>query len=118
MEVLMHINESEQARQDFISDQYFGVLRNYRRFGWLVLYLFGTSPAVSKSFFAGRDSDLPSLDRDTLYEPYGTSLRMSDIGYRNKNQATVSVSVNSLDEYIRDLSRAMSTPSRRMKRSA
>lgn len=109
-EVLMHINESGQARQDFISDQYFGVLRNYRRFGWLVLYLFGTSPAVSKSFFAGRDSDLPSLDRDTLYEPYGTSLRMSDIGYRNKNQATVSVSVNSLDEYIRDLSRAMSTP--------
>jgi glutamate--cysteine ligase len=109
-EVLSHINESEQARQDFISDQYFGVLRNYRRFGWLVLYLFGTSPAVSKSFFAGRDSDLPSLDRDTLYEPYGTSLRMSDIGYRNKNQATVSVSVNSLPEYIRDLSRAISTP--------
>src|SRR5450755_1742888 len=109
-EVLSHINESEQARRDFISDQYFRVLRNYRRFGWLVLYLFGTSPAVSKSFFAGRDSDLPSLDRDTLYEPYGTSLRMSDIGYRNKNQATVSVSVNGLDEYIRDLSRAIGTP--------
>jgi glutamate--cysteine ligase len=109
-EVLSHINESNQAPQDFISDQYFGVLRNYRRFGWLVLYLFGTSPAVSKSFFAGRDSDLQELDRDTLYEPYGTSLRMSDIGYRNKNQATVSVSVNSLDEYIRDLSRAMGTP--------
>ena len=35
---------------------------------------------------------------------------MSDIGYRNKNQATVSVSVNSLDEYVRDLSRAISTP--------
>ncbi|MGA2187600.1 MAG: glutamate--cysteine ligase [Steroidobacteraceae bacterium] len=109
-EALSHINESKQAPQDFISDQYFGVLRNYRRFGWLVLYLFGTSPAVSKSFFAGRESDLPSLDRDTLYEPYGTSLRMSDIGYRNKNQATVSVSVNSLDDYVRDLSRAISTP--------
>ncbi len=35
---------------------------------------------------------------------------MSDIGYRNKNQASVSVSVNSLDEYVRDLSRAISTP--------
>ena len=32
---------------------------------------------------------------------------MSDIGYRNKNQATVSVSVNSLSEYVRDLSRAI-----------
>jgi glutamate--cysteine ligase len=108
--VLADINESTQARQDFMSDQYFAVLRNYRRFGWLVPYLFGTSPAVAKSFFAGRESHLMSLDRDTVYEPHGTSLRMSDIGYRNKNQATVSVSVNSLEEYIRDLSRAVSTP--------
>ena len=51
-----------EPRQDFVSEQYFGVLRNYRRFGWLVLYLFGTSPAVSKSFFAGREIDLPTLD--------------------------------------------------------
>ena len=109
-EVLAHVNQSKEAGQDYISEQYFGVLRNYRRYGWLVLYLFGTSPAVSKSFFAGRETELPSLDRDTVYEPYGTSLRMSDIGYRNKNQATVSVSVNSLSEYVRDLSRAVSTP--------
>jgi glutamate--cysteine ligase len=109
-DVLEHVNQSTGPRQHFVSEQYFGVLRNYRRYGWLVLYLFGTSPAVSKSFFAGRETDLPSLDRDTVYEPYGTSLRMSDVGYRNKNQATVSVSVNSLDEYVRDLSRAISTP--------
>ena len=35
---------------------------------------------------------------------------MSDLGYRNRNQAGLSVSVNSLDEYVRDLSRAISTP--------
>jgi glutamate--cysteine ligase len=75
-----------------------------------VLYLFGTSPAVSKSFFAGRHTELTSLDADTLISPYATSLRMSDIGYRNKNQASLSVSVNSLDEYVRDLSRATRTP--------
>jgi glutamate--cysteine ligase len=109
-DVLGHINQSTLPQQDFVSEQYFGVLRNYRRYGWLILYLFGTSPAVSKSFFLGRTADLPSLDRDTAYEPFGTSLRMSDVGYRNKNQATVSVSVNSLDEYVRDLSRAISTP--------
>jgi glutamate--cysteine ligase len=34
---------------------------------------------------------------------------MSDIGYRNKNQATVSVSVNGLEDYIKDLSRATGT---------
>jgi glutamate--cysteine ligase len=108
--VLADVNRSPQPRQDFVSEQYFGVLRNYRRYGWLVLYLFGTSPAVSNSFFTGRENTLPALDADTVYEPYGTSLRMSDIGYRNKNQSTLSVSVNSLAEYVRDLTRAIGTP--------
>jgi glutamate--cysteine ligase len=108
--VLQDVNQSRQGGQGFQSEQYFGVLRNYRRYGWLVLYLFGTSPAVSKSFFAGRENTLPELDRDTVYEPYGTSLRMSDIGYRNKSQADLVVSVNSLSEYVRDLSGAISTP--------
>lgn len=108
--VLETVNQSKLARQDFISEQYFGVLRNYRRYGWLVLYLFGTSPAVSNSFFADRENTLPALDADTVYAPYGTSLRMSDIGYRNKNQSTLSVSVNSLAEYVRDLSKAIHTP--------
>jgi len=107
---LQEVNQSKQPRQDFVSEQYFGLLRNYRRYGWLVLYLFGTSPAVSKSFFAGRENTLPAHDADTIYEPYGTSLRMSDIGYRNNNQSTLSVSVNSLSEYVRDLSRAIDTP--------
>jgi len=108
--VLEGVNQSRQPLQDFISEQYFGVLRNYRRYGWLVLYLFGTSPAVSNSFFAGRETSLAVFDSDTVYEPFGTSLRMSDIGYRNKNQSTLSVSVNSLGEYVRDLSRAIGTP--------
>jgi glutamate--cysteine ligase len=108
-DVLAHVEQTAESRQDFVSESYFSVLRNYRRYGWLVLYLFGTSPAVSKGFFAGRDTHLAELDADTLYQPYATSLRMSDIGYRNKNQASVSVSVNSLSEYVRDLSRATGT---------
>ena len=61
-EALEAINQSKLPRQDFVSEQYFGVLRNYRRFGWLVLYLFGTSPAVSKGFFA-RSRDHPARAR-------------------------------------------------------
>src|SRR5271165_859672 len=78
--VLQEVNQSRQLRQDFISEQYFGVLRNYRRYGWLVLYLFGTSPALSKSFFAGRASDMPVLDSDTYYHPFATSLRNGQNG--------------------------------------
>src|SRR5688500_2474148 len=35
---------------------------------------------------------------------------MSDLSYRNKSQAGVQISVNSLDEYVRDLTAAVSTP--------
>jgi glutamate--cysteine ligase len=86
------------------------LLRNYRRHGWLVLYLFGNSPAMCASFLQGREHSLRELSPGTLYEPNATSLRMSDLGYRNKNQAGVRISVNSLDEYVRDLSAAVSTP--------
>ncbi len=102
--------QSHDSGQAFRSQGYFELLRNYRRHGWLVLYLFGTSPTVGKSFLKDAHTDLPMLDAETAYEPYGTSLRMSDIGYRNRNQAEVSVSVNSLDEYVRDLRHAISTP--------
>jgi glutamate--cysteine ligase len=102
--------ESRVTGQEFISERYFHLLRNYRRHGWLVLYLFGVSPVVCNSFLRGRNVTLPRLSKDTSYEPYATSLRMSDLGYRNRNQAALSVSVNSLEEYVRDLRRAISTP--------
>jgi len=93
----------------FVSACYFDLLRNYRRHGWLVLYLFGVSPVVCKSFLRGRHADLVDFGAGTAFEPYATSLRMSDVGYRNRNQAGLAVSVNSLEEYVRDLTRAIST---------
>ncbi len=95
----------------FRSDVYFSLLRNYRRHGWIVLYLFGNSPALCSSFLQGRHVDgLQEFMPGTLYAPHATSLRMSDLGYRNKSQAGVNVSVNSLEHYVRDLTRAISTP--------
>ena len=110
--VLADVLERGAPNQEFISAMYFALLRNYRRHGWIVHYLFGVSPAVCRSFVAGRDDHgLLELGRGTLYAPYATSLRMSDLGYRNKSQADVAISVNSLEDYVRDLSRAISTPS-------
>ncbi|MGH8284897.1 MAG: glutamate--cysteine ligase, partial [Steroidobacteraceae bacterium] len=109
-EAFASVRDSRERGQSFISTSYFDLLRNYRRYGWIVLYLFGISPAVCRSFVRGRAVDLQDLDRGTLYAPHATSLRMSDIGYRNRNQAGLSVSVNSLDEYVRDLTRAITTP--------
>jgi len=110
--VLADLLKSRASEQPFVSEQYFALLRNYRRHGWIVHYLFGTSPAVCESFAAGRgDHGLEIWGPGTLYGRYATSLRMSDLGYRNKNQAGLSVSVNGLDEYVRDMTRAISTPS-------
>ena len=101
---------SRQNDDDFRSDQYLRLVRNFRRFGWLVLYLFGASPAMCKSFTENSDLQLPELNADTWYEPFGTSLRMSDLGYSNQNQARINISLNNLDDYIRDLSDAIRTP--------
>ena len=94
---------------DFRSEHYLGLVRNFRRFGWLVLYLFGASPAMCKSFVGEAAVNMPTLNADTFYEPYGTSLRMSDLGYSNRNQSRLNISLNSLDQYVRDLSAAIET---------
>ncbi len=109
-EAYAELSKVRSADRDFVSQSYFELLRNYRRFGWIVLYLFGVSPVVCGSFLQGHDESLRELSPGTFYEPHATSLRMSDIGYRNRNQAGLAISVNSLEEYVRDLTRAISTP--------
>jgi glutamate--cysteine ligase len=110
--VLESVADTRLRGRAFIDDAYFALLRNYRRYGWLILFLFGVSPAMCRSFFAGRDvpAGLEAAGDGTIVAPHATSLRMSDLGYRNKSQAGVYVSVNSLEEYVRDLSRLISTP--------
>lgn len=107
----LHAYEKDtRVLRHFISDSYFGLIRNFQRFGWLVPYLFGTSPAVCKSFLGGRVNGFSEFDAGTYFEPYATSLRMSDIGYKNKAQASLNISYNNLDEYIAGLTRVIETP--------
>ena len=94
----------------FVSSAYFDLLRNFRRYGWLVLYLFGASPAVCKSFLRGHTGGLQEFDAGSFYQPHATSLRMSDLGYKAKAQATLNISLNSLEEYVADLTGALNTP--------
>lgn len=104
------ILESKLSVDAFRSEQYLGLIRNFKRLGWLVLYLFGASPALCKSFAGGNAAAMKSFNDETYFEPFGTSLRMSDLGYSNQNQSRINISLNSLDEYVRDLSKAIETP--------
>jgi glutamate--cysteine ligase len=98
------------GEQDFRSEQYLAMTRNIRRFGWILLYLFGASPALCKSFAGDQQARMSSLNDETLYEPFATSLRMSDLGYNNQTQSRINISLNKIGEYIHDLSAAIMTP--------
>ena len=76
---------------------------------WLVLYLFGASPILSKDLLTKNSESFQKLDNQTYYLPYATSLRMSDIGYQNLLRAALNVSSDSLNDYISDLNMATST---------
>lgn len=99
-----------QGLSGFRSARYFDLIRNFRRNSWLLLYLFGASPALDRSFLAGAPSKLRAHARDTLVSSYATSLRMSDLGYQNKVQAQLKICFNSLSNYVGTLRHAITTP--------
>ena len=92
------------------SEQYFSLIRNFRRHAFLLLYLFGASPAVCSTFVAGRQHELQSLTDTTMYMPHGTSLRMGRLGYQSDAQASLAVSYNSLEGYAASLQDALTRP--------
>jgi len=93
------------------SDIYLRTIRNIHRINWLLLYLFGSSPIVSKSFTKELSDDFLSY-KDSFYLPHATSLRMSDLGYNNSNRADLFISTNNIDEYANDLLEATNTNSK------
>lgn len=96
--------------QTYISRRYFDLTRNFQRYSWLLVYLFGASPALCASFLAGREHELLERFDHSLYRPNATSLRMSDLGYQNNAQSSLTISYNSLEEYVRTLTHAIKTP--------
>lgn len=89
---------------------YFGLIRNFRRHAFLLLYLLGASPALNASFIDGRPHELQALSADTLYLPHATSLRMGRLGYQSDAQARLAVSYNDLDGYAASLHEALTQP--------
>jgi len=86
---------------------YFHLIRNFRRYSWLLLYLFGASPTVCRTFVAGRKHGLQARSTGTLFLPGATSLRMGPLGYQSDAQASLAVSFNSLKSYANSLNGAL-----------
>ncbi len=96
--------------RDYRDEKYFGLIRNFRRHSWLLLYLFGASPAICGSFLDGQEHGLQWLGSGTLGLPHATSLRMGPLGYQSDAQASLAVSFNCLESYAASLSKALSEP--------
>ncbi|NKQ09324.1 glutamate--cysteine ligase [Pseudomonas sp. SST3] len=108
--VLQADEGDDRPQQDYQSWRYIALIRNFRRYSWLLMYLFGASPALDASFMRGRSHQLEQLDDDTLYLPWATSLRMSDLGYQSNAQAGLTPCYDDLPSYTSSLHKAVSTP--------
>lgn len=102
--------DTPDALQAFKSQQYFALIRNFRRKSWMLSLLFGASPAIDASFLEQKPSKLAQLDERTWGGQSATSLRMSDIGYQNKAQDGLFVCYNEVDTYINTIKGALRTP--------
>ncbi|MFP8967652.1 glutamate--cysteine ligase [Pokkaliibacter sp. CJK22405] len=103
------MTEDTESLSEVRSKGYFRLIRNFRRYYWLLLYLYGASPAISRSFLAGNAFGLAPWGDETLVAPAGTTLRMSDIGYSNNAQSSLNICYNKLGSYIDSLDHAMRT---------
>ena len=93
------------------TEGYLALIRNFQRHGWLLNFLTGSSPALSRSFIRG---DVPSHlsigEEQTLFGEFATSLRMGDLGYTSSAQDGLQICYNQIETYIETLTNAIMTP--------
>ena len=93
--------------KDFRTESYLHLIRNFHRHSWLLLYLFGASPAAAASFVEGREHRLARMASGTWYLPDATCLRMGRLGYQSEAQKSLFVCYNDLPLYVECLGEAM-----------
>lgn len=95
--------------QEFRTNAYLHLIRNFHRYSWLLIYLFGASPAACKCFAQGRSHNLQEHPTGGIYLPNATCLRMGNLGYKSEAQESLFVCYNELETYIECLHGAIHT---------
>ncbi|MDE2421753.1 MAG: glutamate--cysteine ligase [Gammaproteobacteria bacterium] len=95
------------SKQDFVSEKYFGLIRNFIRMTPMVIYLLGASPAVCACFLKGREHHLQEMKQGTLFLPEATALRMGKLGYQNSAQRSLGIHYNCIKAYVSGLKHAI-----------
>jgi glutamate--cysteine ligase len=96
----------ECSLEEVKNQGYFHLIRNYRRYSSLLVYLFGATPVVHESFLKGKKHNLVKVGKETWGSKFSTSLRMGGLGYTSNAQEDISICYNALSTYIQTLEEA------------
>jgi len=108
---------NEKDKQSFINEIHFALTRNFLRYRWILIYLFGASPFCHPTYYSVIDKEIKIIQKSCSscvesiknFNQYATSLRVSRFGYSNILKHNQNVYFNSLDEYSKKLRKLMTT---------
>lgn len=99
MDYLFQHYGQNKSKREFTDEIYFAVARNFLKYRWLLIYLFGASPVFHSSYKPALDMKLEAA----------TSLRVSPFGYGNTFQKGNLVTYNTLSQYLEDVRELLTT---------
>ncbi|WP_017473854.1 glutamate--cysteine ligase [Amphibacillus jilinensis] len=113
-----HFHQEEDMTA-FKNKVYMKISRNFIKYRWLLIYLFGASPVADQSYDSVIEKELQKVSEGCedlrqekqLFKKCATSLRASRFGYSTEIQEQYQVSYNSLAAYIQDIKKLLSTES-------
>lgn len=108
LEYLVEKWGSDADKRKLKDELYFALTRNFLRYRWLLIYLFGASPSIDPTYDSILCGELAVIEKCCpaccgqigRYEQYAASLRVSRYGYSNTQRKPYMVSFNSLEEYV------------------
>jgi glutamate--cysteine ligase len=110
VEMLNSLSSQEEGERESLDSSYMRLVRNCFRHAYVLPYLFGASPACASSSVIKQVDYVRQLDSQSFYSPYGTSLRLSDLGYQNKGGDLLNVNYDNALAYANSLKAATQLP--------
>ena len=124
VDYLYHRLGNGTDKRTFTDDMYFSMARNFLRYRWLLIYLFGASPCADQTYNPVIGNEMKMVRKccpeccspKHSYKRNAISLRVSRFGYSDSVQGKYSVSYNSLKDYTTGIRRLLAAKSRKFTR--
>ncbi len=101
LKALYKLENYKESFSEYKNHIYLKISRNFLRYRWLLVYLFGASPVTHKSYIKECVECMDNLNNESYYFKYASSFRNGLCGYRNDENYYVSH--DSITNYIHDI---------------